>query len=101
MLENWFWQDNPKIADILGYRSTPSLRNILMQEGLWPNGASKPPEPKQALDWLLKKYKLRPRSGAIFEELARQVSFKGCTDSAFLELRNILKYWFPPSFSEQ
>ncbi|MDD5168308.1 MAG: hypothetical protein PHN75_05785, partial [Syntrophales bacterium] len=94
-LENWLWQDNPHIAEVLRYRSEPSLRQLLEEKGLWLAGQAKPSRPKETADWVLRVTR-QPRSSAIYEELAGCISIKGCTDNAFHELRETLQAWFPP-----
>jgi len=93
-LENWLWQDNPLVAEALRYRGQPDLRRWLEQQGFWPAGATKPPRPKETAEWVLRQTR-RPRSSAIYEELARRISVKGCTDKAFMELNDTLRAWFP------
>ena len=93
-LENWLWQDNPHVAEALRYKGQPTLRQWLAQAGLWPEGAAKPPRPKEAAEWVLKQTR-HPRSSSIYEQLAARVSIHGCTDAAFLELHQTLKAWFP------
>lgn len=94
-LENWLWQDNPLVATAFRYRGQPALRVLLEQQGLWPAGHVKPPRPKETAEWLLRQTR-RPRSSAIYEELASRISVKGCSDAAFLELYATLQAWFPP-----
>jgi phenylpyruvate tautomerase PptA (4-oxalocrotonate tautomerase family) len=94
-LDNWLWQDNPHVAKALGYRGTLPLRQLLEQEGLWLAGQGKPSRPKETADWVLRMAR-RPRSSAIYEELAGCISIRGCTDIAFHELRETLRTWFPP-----
>jgi len=48
-LEAWIWQDNVHVEKALGYTSPPSLRLWLRDEGLWPDGLEKPPDPKEAV----------------------------------------------------
>jgi hypothetical protein len=93
-LESWLWQDNPLVAEALRYRGNPSLRDLLRQQGFWPAAHSKPTRPKEATEWVLRQTR-RPRSSAIYEELAGRISIRGCTDVAFLELHTTLKAWFP------
>jgi hypothetical protein len=93
-LENWFWQDNPHVADALRYKGQPPLRQWLEQNGLWPQGMPKPPKPKEAVEWALKQTK-KPRSAAIYQQLASRIGIHGCTDQAFLDLHHTLKSWFP------
>lgn len=94
-LENWIWQDNPRVAEALRYRGEPVLRELLAQRGWWPAGQAKPPRPKETAEWVLRQTR-RPRSSAIYEELAGRISIKGCSDAAFRELHATLQTWFPP-----
>ena len=93
-LENWLWQDNPLVAEALRYRGVTNLRTLLAQQGLWPEADAKPPRPKEATEWVLRQTR-RPRSSAIYEELASRISIKGCTDESFKELHTTLQGWFP------
>jgi phenylpyruvate tautomerase PptA (4-oxalocrotonate tautomerase family) len=98
-LENWLWQNNPLVAEALRYRSQPDLRSLLEQQGFWPADVAKPPRPKETAEWVLRQTR-RPRSSAIYEELAGRISVKGCTDTAFLELNDTLRAWFPAEGAE-
>jgi len=93
-LENWLWQDNPLVADALGYQGQQDLRRLLEQQGFWPADATKPPRPKETAEWVLRQTR-NPRSASIYEKLARRISVKGCTDTAFQELNATLRAWFP------
>ncbi len=94
-LEQWVWTDSPHVADVLGWHGrTPVLRGWLEAEGYWDPGRIKPATPQRALDAALRRVQKR-RSSAIFQELARRVSFTTCIDPAFLKLKNTLQQWFP------
>lgn len=94
-LEVWVWSDSPEVAKSLGWEGRePNLRSWLMDCSLWPSNASKPPDPKTAVERTLRHVKT-PRTSAIYRRLARTVSFERCTDPAFLKLKNLLKAWFP------
>jgi hypothetical protein len=93
-LENWLWQDKPQVADALKYRGPIPLRQLLEQKGWWPVDAAKPPRPKEAAEWVLKLNR-QPRSSAIYQKLAGQISVRGCTDSAFTDMHAQLQKWFP------
>ncbi|HGT3446895.1 TPA: hypothetical protein ACM2Z0_005479, partial [Pseudomonas aeruginosa] len=60
----------------------------------WPAGVAKPPRPKEAAEWVLRQTR-RPRSSAIYQELAEYISIKGCTDAAFAEMHAAFLAWFP------
>ena len=94
-LENWLWQDKPQVAQALRYKGQPPLRQLLADKGLWPLDAVKPPRPKEAAQWVLRQTR-QPRSSAIYQQLAAQVSTRGCTDAAFGELHATLQAWFAP-----
>jgi phenylpyruvate tautomerase PptA (4-oxalocrotonate tautomerase family) len=93
-LENWLWQDNPRVADALRYKSSKPLRQYLEENGWWPADAIKPPRPKAAAEWMLRQAR-QPRSSAIYQQLAERISIRGCTDTAFTEMRATLRAWFP------
>ncbi len=94
-LENWVWQNSLHVISVLRYRNGPDLFTLLIQQSWLLEGQAKPPRPKEALEWVLRQTR-RPRSSAIYEELASRISIKGCSDAAFLELHATLQAWFPP-----
>jgi len=95
-LENWVWSDSPHVDRALGWdRSRAVLRNWLQEKGFLDAGAAKPAHPKEAVELVLRTVR-KPRSSAIYFELAQSVSTERCTDPAFLKLRRCLREWFPP-----
>jgi hypothetical protein len=90
-LEAWVWQDNPNVANALKCRS--DFRDVLQRHGHWPEGATKPPDPKAALDHLRRRHGA-DRSNAAFRRLAAGISVAGCADPAFIRLRETLRDWF-------
>jgi len=96
-LENWVWSDSPKVDIALGWGDkTPPLRAWLGEKDLLQVGAVKPAEPKRAVELALRATR-KPRSSAIYFELAQGVSTARCTDPAFAKLRRCLREWFPAS----
>lgn len=94
-LEIWVWNDSPHVEGALGWKSTEMpLKDWLRQQGWLHEGESKPTQPKTAVEEALR-LAGRPKSSAIYRELARQVSTKRCVDAAFLKLRQTLTAWFP------
>ncbi|MBX6387507.1 MAG: hypothetical protein IRZ08_00665 [Frankia sp.] len=91
-LEAWIWQENPHVATALG--CPPEFRGLLERAGHWPAGRAKPPNPKEALEYLRDRHQA-DRSKAVFRRLAARISVKGCIDPAFLQLRDTLRDWFP------
>jgi hypothetical protein len=95
-LEIWVWSDSPHVARSLGWRSnTDNLRKWLEEEGYWRRGQAKPRRPKATMEHVLRTVR-RPRSSAIYGELARRVGLNRCTDGSFQRLRGILQGWFSP-----
>jgi hypothetical protein len=93
-LEAWVWSESPHVARILGWQQGAApLRAHLESEGTWPQGLSKPPRPKEALEAVLRRTRVR-RSPAIYGELARTVSLDRCSDPAFQRLRSFLRSRF-------
>jgi len=99
-LEVWVWSDSSEVDRCLDWTQSPkSLRDWLEEKGHWPSNTSKPPDPKEAVEAALKEVK-KPRSSALFRELAESVSLQRCEDEAFQRFRNILSTWFPPEWHE-
>lgn len=93
-LEAWVFSDSPHVANTLGWSgTTEEMRNSLQIAGLWPHDLPKPPDPKQAMERLVRKAGV-PRSSSLYRRLASRVSFQRCQDPAFLRLLDTLREWF-------
>jgi hypothetical protein len=94
-LENWVWSDSPHVEGVLGWQDkTPPLREWLANKGLWPTGAIKPVQPKEAVEAALRQVR-KQRSSSIYRDLAVRVGLNRCTDRSFLKLKAVLHGWFP------
>lgn len=93
-VEVWMWQDNVHVASALQYQGTTNLRRHMQANGWWPDGADKPPEPKEAMEWVLRSTRRR-RSSVVYREIAESVSVRQCKDDAFQRLIRVLGEWFP------
>lgn len=92
-LEAWVWATSPVVPDVL--RTTwVDIRELARRHGYWSDEGAKPHHPKDLLEAILKQQR-RPRSSAIFQELARRVGLRQCQDPAFSLLRETLVRWFP------
>lgn len=93
-LEVWVWSNSPHVEVCLGWANQqPPLSTWLREKGRWPENAPKPPHPKEALVAAL--YQVRkPRSAAIYGQLARQVSLHGHTEPSFVRFVTTLQRWF-------
>lgn len=94
-LENWIWQKNNHVACGLGYANIEALMAEAVIQDAWPNDATKPTQPKEALEAILQRKRI-PRSSAIYKKITSQVSIRRCRDGAFQELLTALQTWFPP-----
>lgn len=73
-LEVWAWSGSPHVARCLGWEDRkPPLRDWLAKRGFWQADAPKPHPPKAAFEAALREVH-KPRSSAIYGELARSVS---------------------------
>ncbi len=94
-LEAWVWSDSPEVDRILGWTAQQEdLRTWLREQNLWVEDEAKPKDPKLAMEQALR-YVRKPRSSAIYSQLAKSVSLRRCTDPALDKLRETLQRWFP------
>lgn len=94
-LEAWVWSDSPHVAVVAGWKNQrPPLRRWLIGQGYLQEGATKPAQPKEALEAALHTVR-KPRSASLYRQLAERVSLRRCNDPSFLELKTILTAWFP------
>jgi hypothetical protein len=98
-LEQWIWQDSIHIETALKHQSAQSLKQCLVQEGLWLANAPKPTDPKAALEIVSRRNKVI-RSGAVYSKITGKVTIKTCTDPAFLRLTSQLAVWFSEEVEE-
>ncbi|MFN3308875.1 MAG: methylation-associated defense system protein MAD4 [Anaerolineales bacterium] len=90
-LEVWVWSNSPHVAEALGLEHH-RLREVL--ERFSRNNLGKPNRPKEALQECLRVAN-KPRSAAIFRQLAQRVSIQTCQDRALKKLCVTLQTWFP------
>lgn len=100
-LESWVWSDSPEVDEALGWGGrSPALRPWLTEKGFLQQSERKPDRPKEAVEAALR-FVRKPRSSAIYRELAESVSFRRCIDPAFQKLVTTLQTWFPPNEQAQ
>jgi hypothetical protein len=91
-LESWVWARSPHVVTALGWSGDSSdLRSWLSDHGF--SGSPKPQRPKEAMEAVLR-YAKKPRSSAIYAELARKVGLRHCVDPVFIRFRELLTAWF-------
>ncbi len=94
-LEIWVWSRSPHVPRVLGLDANRP-EQVLEQFDCLPNG--KPKRPKEALQKVLREAR-KPRSSAIYQELAERVSLQA-SERAFDKLRYTLQGWFPSQEQE-
>ncbi len=96
-LEIWVWSDSPVVDTAVGWPvGDVRLRDALVDAGFLLDGATKPADPKGAMEYALGKSKI-PRSSSIYSQIARSVSVKRCEDPSFIKFKTVLQSWFPSS----
>lgn len=93
-LDVWMWGSDNLLSEILKWPNEERLRDWLSSRGFSFNEEGKPIRPKEALETLLPICR-RPRSAALYLEIAKRISLRRCADPAFLRLQAQLKKWFP------
>ena len=95
-LDVWVWSDSPHVDEVLGWAGRrPDLRSWLRSPPrcFLTEASPKPARPKEALQAALREAR-KPRSSAMYRQLASKVSLDRCTDPAFVKLRDVLRRWF-------
>jgi hypothetical protein len=94
-LENWVWSRSPAICRVLGWsQMAEEIWDWLQNTGFLHAGDAKPHDPKTAYEKALQKAR-KPRSSALFRELAAAACWETCQDAAFRKLIQTLTQWFP------
>lgn len=93
-LEAWVWSDSPNVECELGWSGKyPPLREWLVSENLLAASASKPHDPKAAMERAMR-HARKPISPYVFARLAEAVGLNRCEDRAFLKLKTTLRGWY-------
>jgi hypothetical protein len=93
-LEVWVWSASPHVETCLGWTGHhPPLREWLADNGHWALDEEKPPRPKETMEAALREVR-KPRSSAIYLELAQRVSLQGHTEPAFVRFTQTLQRWY-------
>lgn len=95
-LDAWMWGSDNKLAEILHWPHSEPIREWLTRRGFKFLPGGKPVRPKEALEAIFPICRM-PRSAAIYEKIATNISLARCEDAAFHRLRNQLQLWFPRS----
>jgi len=94
-LEAWVWTKPSHVPHVIGWSVDQSLPDWLVEKKFFDLSTQvKPAKPKEALDAALQQVG-RKHSSDIFLVFAEKISFRNCTDPAFLKLLTTLRKWFP------
>ena len=107
-IEIWMWQErnNATFDSLIGFNRRPTdakryrsvrdwLRHQPAASPLWPDGKTKPPDPKQALEWTMRRCQT-PLSSTTFANAAEILGDKGCTDASYQSFNATMVRWFGP-----
>lgn len=99
-LEVLMWQaDTSRIEHIFDYprdRGAGTLKAWLQARDLWDADALKPADPKAAIDAVRDQSWGRKKTHSqLFKRIAKEVSFRGCTDESFNGLLQQIQAWYP------
>jgi hypothetical protein len=95
-LEAWVWVDWHALAEQAGWLDgEASLRDWLMGQGLIKEHQSKPDDPKESLERVLRQT-TKGRSASLFSALGGKAEITSCKDPSFKKLVSQLQQWFPP-----
>ncbi len=92
-LEIWVWSESDEVPRLLG-TDWETIKDLGQKTGYWQEGEAKPSRPKELLDLVLHRTR-KPRSSALFRQLAGTVGLSRCQDGSFRRFREILQGWFP------
>ena len=93
-LESWVWSDSSHIDNVAGWKNrNPPLRRWLADQDWLQKGEVKPKQPKEAFRAALREAQT-PKSPSLYEQIAKKVSLRRCSDTAFQEFKSILQRWF-------
>lgn len=90
----WMWGSDNAIRDVVGWPHDDTIRNWLGQNGFEFQANDKPIRPKESLEAVTREAN-QPRSSALYQQIASNISLRNCTDAAFQRLRQQLINWFP------
>jgi len=93
-LEQWVWVNEIHIKNAISWENDVSIYKFLEDNNLKEKNSTKPKRPKETFEKILKDSKV-PRSSSIYEKIAKNASYKNCTDKAFLKLLNFIRTSFP------
>ncbi len=89
-LENWIWVNKVVLQKAISWSSPVDVYSWLEKQGYEFSEFSKPVQPKEAFEEVLKFARI-PRSSSVYAEIAKTASYKKCTDPAFCKMIDYLR----------
>lgn len=93
-LEAWVWGRSKVLDQLTEWNDTTIELRKWVETNFEMNPDGKPVRPKEALQEVIRQTKLPFRGSAFFRELAKKMSWKGCTDPSFQKFLSTLQKWF-------
>ncbi len=92
-VDAWMWGAETHLRSAVDWRFSEGIRAWLESQSFVFAPDGKPLRPKEALTAAFRRAQV-PRSSALYEQVARNISLTRCTDEAFLRLRSSVVRWF-------
>ena len=92
-LENWVWVNETWVKRSVAWEQEMGVYDWLHKNNWKTIEKSKPDNPKEAFEAVLKHCRT-PRSSSIYHEISTNASYQQCKDPAFQKMLNQLKVWF-------
>jgi hypothetical protein len=90
----WMWGSDNSLSQVFDWPIATPIRDWLSAKGFQFDGNGKPLRPKECLEAIQAVHRI-PRSSALYENIATQISLARCTDASFARMRAKLQEWFP------
>lgn len=92
-LEIWVWTNSPHTAKALGCEDYFKLKEELTE--FFTKNTHKPERPKEAVEKIKERKRIRKQLPAIYKEIAEKVTLGSCQDESCIKFKNTLQKWFP------
>ncbi len=92
-IENWIWVKSTHMQNTISWDFDVDIYDWLHNTGQKAPNQLKPSKPKEAFEAVLRK-SFTARSSFIYEDIAKNASYRSCIDPAFVKMIGQLKTWF-------
>jgi hypothetical protein len=95
MLEAWLWTNSTHVETAFRHVSPPTLRERMLDAGLWREGASKPHDLKEATAMAARWGGLTSDAALFRRVFGSARTLADCVEPGFNRMRTALQTWFP------